>query len=435
MSNESIRPTSIVGIKRLAKNIKAERGIPHHEALNAAARQAGYESFRHASNGLPGGGQPIARAIRHRLYLTGFWKDRDTDVRGRETTWVDLSAPWSELVTRAQMKNQRSLVRLVPEAGDHFSYQYMFSSQSEARRALCAAVRTFQFMDATKLRPTRAHSRVYPGGTSMNAIPGRDHSSSWYEPVGKTYVFVDEPYEPAAQSRAAEREAWARTHDYEIVKPNWPGMYNPGGDGGSRLYLMADRKKGPSVAALAAALDRLPAPMLEESWEGESVEGLQRFKSPAELAAMANPRPPITPKAPRAKKAAPQVSRPGRMPIEVHEEVGRKLREVLAHTHNRPGVYNRLDRVRSELDDWIQREYDYEALPMERFSNVYYGGGPRATFAHALTLDQVQQGVKSLEDVKAEVERHYLATQVKAMLSRIDLAIKSLQTWKPATAA
>lgn len=430
MSNATIRPTTIVGIKRLAKAIKAERGIPHHEALNAAARQAGFESFRHASNRALGDGPPVVKAIRHRLYLTGFWKDRDTGARGRETTWIDLSVPWTDLVTRAQMKNQRSLVRLLPEADDHFSYQYMFSSQSEARRALCAATRTFQFVDATKLRPTRAHSRVYPGGSSMNAIPGRDHSSSWYEPVGKTYVFADEPYEPAAQSRAGEREAWARTHDYEIAKPNWPGMYNPGGDGGSRLYLMADRKNGPLVAALAAALDRLPSPMLEETWVGESVEGMQRFKSPAEMQALASPKQPPAHKERRRTTAQPQVQRPGRMSIELHEEVGRKLRELLAHTYNRAGAYNRLDRVRSELDDWIQREYDSKELPMERFSNVYYGGGLRTTFALSLTPAQIESSVKTLEAVKIEIDRHYPASQTKSMLSRIALAIKSLQTWR-----
>lgn len=435
MSNESIRPTTIVGIKRLAKSIKAECGIPHHEALNAAAKQAGFENFRHASNRLQVSARFTAKAVRYRLYLSGFWKDRETGARGRETTWVELSAPSSELVTRAQMKNQRSLVRLVPEAEDHFSYQYMFSSQSETRRALCAATRTFQFMDATKLRPTRAHSRVYPGGTSSNAIPGRDHTSSWYEPQTKAYVFADEPYEAAAQSRAAEREAWARAHDYDVAKPNWPGMYNPGGPGGSRLYLTASRTRGPSVAALAAALDKLPTPMLEETWQGESVEGMQRFKSPAELAAIAEPRPTPAPKASRTRSVETRQPRLGRMPIEVHEEIGRKLREVMAHTYRRSGVHNRLDRVRSELDDWIQREYDPKALPMERFSNVYYGDGPRTTFARSLSSEQVRQSVEALEAVEAEIERHYTATQCKTMLSRIDQAIKSLQTWTTAQAA
>lgn len=223
MSNEDIRPTSIVGIKRLANFLKAERGIPHHQALNEAARRAGFENFRHAGNKLPAHGRPSETPPSHRLYITAFWKDRDSGARGREATWVDLSAPWADLVTKAQMQAQRSLVRLVPEADDHLAYQYMFSSQSEARRSACAAVRTFQFMDATKLRPTRAHSRVFPRGNYENAIPGKDHYGVWYDPVSKGYVFADEPYEPRAMQYAAARAAWASEHDYEIAKPDWPG--------------------------------------------------------------------------------------------------------------------------------------------------------------------------------------------------------------------
>jgi hypothetical protein len=431
MSNEEIRPTSIVGIKRLAKSLKAESRIPHHQALNLAARRAGFENFRHAGKKLPT--PPSARtAPGHRLYITGVWKDRDTGARGGETTWVDLSAPWADLVTRVQMQAQRSLVRLIPEAEDHLTYQYMFGSQSEARRATCAAVRTFQFMDATKLRPTRAHSRVYPGGSSSNAIPGRDHSGSWYDPVSKGYVFADEPYEPRALEHAAARAAWAAQHNYEIAKPDWPGMYNPGGEGGSRLYLVADRRKGRSVADLAAALNRLPPPMVEENWAGNSAQGMERFRSPAELRRVNAPAPlaMVEPKTPRQKSArGPQDSRPGRMPIEVHEEVGRKLKAVMADTFRRSGVYNRIDTVRCKLDDWIQREYDPKELPMERFSEVYYGSAPKTTFARSLAPAQVAQHVAALEEVKELLQQYYPESQLKWVFGKLDAAAKSGQTW------
>lgn len=434
MPNEDVRPTTVVGIKRLAKTIKGQRSISHTEALNEAARRAGFENFRHASNRLQPLGALRQAPSRKRLYLTGYWKDRESGARGRETTWVDLSTDWPQLVTRTQMNEHRSLVRLVPEAADHLAYQYMFSSQPEARRTLCGATRTFQFMDVTHLRPTRAHSRIYPGGTAQNRIPGSDHPSRWYDPQTKGYVYADEPYEPAVADRVDERAAWAAKHAYDIAKPNWPGMYNPGGPedkGGSRLYLIADRAKGPSVAALAAALDRLPPPMLEETWEGESGEGLSRFKSPAELAPA-----PIALAAPTSRMRLPragQAPRPGKMPIEVHEEVGRKLRAVIAESLERDGVYNRLDRVRSELDDWIQREYDYEQLPMERFRKVYYGSSPSADFGKSLPASRIADHVKALEEVKAEVGRHYESSQTKSLLGRIDSAIKSLQKWSKAS--
>ena len=38
MSSEAIRPTTLEGIKRLAKLLKTERGIQHIQALDVAAQ-------------------------------------------------------------------------------------------------------------------------------------------------------------------------------------------------------------------------------------------------------------------------------------------------------------------------------------------------------------------------------------------------------------
>ena len=48
MSNDSIRPSSLDGIKRLATSLKRERGIPHLQALDEAARKGDFQNFRHA---------------------------------------------------------------------------------------------------------------------------------------------------------------------------------------------------------------------------------------------------------------------------------------------------------------------------------------------------------------------------------------------------
>lgn len=52
MELEHIKPATLEGIKSLAKKIKKRDLIPHHEALNKAAVQAGYQNFRHAQNKL-----------------------------------------------------------------------------------------------------------------------------------------------------------------------------------------------------------------------------------------------------------------------------------------------------------------------------------------------------------------------------------------------
>jgi hypothetical protein len=54
MASKDVHPSTLDGIKRLAKTIKVERDVRHHQALDAAAQAAGYQNFCHASNVLLG---------------------------------------------------------------------------------------------------------------------------------------------------------------------------------------------------------------------------------------------------------------------------------------------------------------------------------------------------------------------------------------------
>lgn len=58
MSMRPGRPSSIDGIKRFAKLIKAEKGFQHTSALNEAATLAGYQNFAHAKRALASKGKP-----------------------------------------------------------------------------------------------------------------------------------------------------------------------------------------------------------------------------------------------------------------------------------------------------------------------------------------------------------------------------------------
>lgn len=86
MSSEAIRPSTLDGIKRLAKSLKVERGIQHVRALDDAAQAAGFQNFRHASDALL---TAASKAERPRpgycTFLTAYWKDRDGEGGGRET--------------------------------------------------------------------------------------------------------------------------------------------------------------------------------------------------------------------------------------------------------------------------------------------------------------------------------------------------------------
>lgn len=435
MSSETIQPSSMDGIKRLAKSLKAQRGIKHIRALDDAAQSAGFQNFRHASNILGAKQERPRRG--HRVFITVYWKDREVGGDGRETLTIWLSAPWGDLITPAQLQNHRALVHFRAEGPDHLAWPVLVQSQSHARRMACAAARTFHFMDATKLRPSKSHSRAFPGGRSTNAVPGRDHYSIWYDRETKRYLFADEPYESAADSKAAERAAWAQHHGFVIMKPAWSGMYNP--DGGSRLYLIADAQKGILLGPIVEVLDALPAPVVEEGWDGESAPTVQIFVSPGAM----NRTEPAKSVAEKSSKpcvqrnsvgyvqtfVGPQRRPKGRMPISAHAEVGGLLKSVLVATHHRKGVHNRVNSVRSELDEWTQREYDRVELPSEQFFDLYYHESS-STFSRSLPADERNNHTNNLTRVKQVLAENYPdSPPLRSLLKKLDAATKSLQRW------
>lgn len=436
---KNVVPTGLVGIKRLAKQIKAERSIPLHEAQDIAAQRAGYENLRHAQNALDGAGLAAAPKPSHRTFITAYWKDRKSGAKGRETLAIMLSCPWANLVKPVQLKLHRSLDDFRGEGSDHLARTDLLDGQSAARRAVCGAARGLLFMDATKLRPSKGHSRAYPGGSSMNSIPGRDHESVWYDPVTKGYVLVDEPYDASAQSKASERMAWAQRHDYDLVKPAWPGMYAP--DLGSRIYLASPRAAGVPLADLVAALDSLPEPPMETSWTGESAPFAPVFISPdAPSRTLAEPAAvkPLAARKPAAPRntvgyvmsfVGPQRRPSMRMPLEAHSRVGALLKSVLVATANRPGVHNRVNSVRSELDEWVQREYSRSELPSEQFIDLYYRE-TGISLARSLPEADRMHHCRSLDAVRQALVEHYAdCAPLRGVLKKLDLAQQSLMTW------
>jgi len=273
---------------------------------------------------------------------------------------------------------------------------------------------------------------------TLNAVPGHDHHSIWYDRVLKRYLFADEPYEPAADSNAVERAEWARRNGHVIAKPEWPGMYNP--DGGSRLYLISDLETGIPLEPVVAALNKLPAPMIEGNWNGESAPTLPYFVSPGTIAKAAAEKERsqtqlktggqrntvgyvMTLVGPRRRPNA-------RMPIETHTEIGTLLKSVLAASYYRKGAYNNVNAVRSELDEWVQREYSTNELSDELFSKLYYRGEGSSTFSRSITSGECSRHVESLGQVKASLIKQYPdCPPLRSMLKKLDTAIKSLCSW------
>ena len=117
------------------------------------------------------------------------------------------------------------------------------------------------------------------------------------------------------------------------------------------------------------------------------------------------------------------------MPIEVHAQVGKLLKSVLATSYNRKGVYNRVNGIRSELDEWTQREYNHAELPNEQFFELYYHESG-SSFARTLSPDERTLHVGSLEQVKQILAQHYPdSPPLRALMKKLDASIGSMQTW------
>jgi hypothetical protein len=204
-----------------------------------------------------------------RVFLTTYWRERNSGAQGRETVTLRLDSVWSDLVTTDELKNHVALARFAPVGSNHLAQRAWARTQSRARHAVCAAARTFQFMNATKLRPAASRTRGFPGGTEKHVVPGCDHYSVWYDRVTNRYLLADEPREAVAKAKSIDRAEWAQAHGFVIFKPSWPGMYEP--DGGSRLYLIVDAQKGVLLTSIVPALERSRAPIVAGNWNGESV--------------------------------------------------------------------------------------------------------------------------------------------------------------------
>jgi hypothetical protein len=428
MSNKPIQPSTLEGIKRYAKSIKSQQGITHTLALDIASKAAGYPNFRNASKAL----NSAVLKQSYKIFLTASWKK--DDFRGRETLTMELSSPLGDLVTSAQLRNHRSFENFYDEGSDHLVRYKFLNSQSEARSLVCAAARVLQFMDATKLRISTGYKRAYPKGDISKAIPGKDHGSVWYDSSTRRYLLVDEPYEPAVERLTKDREAWAKQYGFQVVKPEWAGMYAP--DLGSRLYLITDETKGIPLQPIKDALNKLAPPIIEAVWNGESAPQIPFFVSPGSIA-KATVKKDKPKKIPKQSKPRNSVSyrrgfvgssnRPkGRMPIEIHTQIGHLLKSVLKDTYNRKGVYNRLNVIRSELDEWAQHEYNHDEVPNEQFFNLYYRESG-STFLRVLAEADRERHIQSLIQVKELLSEHYPnSSPLRLLLGKVDATVKSL---------
>jgi hypothetical protein len=439
MLSKDVLPTTLVGIKRLARQLASSHAETQHAGrLDRAAQLAGFQNFRHAQAQLLGPALPDRRAAEvpklASTFITAYWSDLSTGGSGRETIEIVQPRPWRQLVEPRSFRYARGLQNFRGQADDHLVARTVLGDDLQARKYVCAAARTLAFMGSTGLKPGGAPVGI-AGGPARESLPKADHASRWLSVAGDFVVYVDEPYEASVMGALAAREAWALRHGFCTVRVNWSGMYYP--DLGAAMFLVAKVEHREQLEKWAAALSQLPPPPMASAWNGESAAYAPLFLSPSEIARGARPRRPPDLRMRRSTSASQPYAglgsgrrANGRMPVPMHEEVGCLLREVIGGASGRSGIANRLDAIRLELDEWVRREYSLAEVDLERLEATYLGD-IEYRYSRSIPEADKLRYPEHLERIQTALRQHYpVSRPLQQLLHRLELARKSLLAWK-----
>lgn len=294
MNIVTIRPSSLDGIKNLAKKLKQQQGIRHTEALEAASRQAGYESFVHARRLLS---EAIASAVHPQfpVYLTAHWYERrsgsikssginsvrvDSTPRrraGRELLQVNLTRPLPLIISKHRVSRARGLVSFVMEYDDHLEMHHLADSQDRAKELLLSAERALRFMEVTGLQPV-THQAQRDRLRPLSELAGHDHTSSWFDPTSGAVAILDEPYPAALENHTAERAIQLMRVGFSEIALSWEGIHNPGL---AKPFLISNDLD--LLARVAQAVTALPRYEFPKSWDADTGAQGDAFVSPQRI--------------------------------------------------------------------------------------------------------------------------------------------------------
>lgn len=425
MTTASIQPSTLDGIKQLAKKIRRERNIPHTRALDEASRQAGFENFVHAKRKLPGDVQPH----RFPVFLSIHWnapRARKDEPKlsgprsGREILRLDLSRPLNEIVAKHRVGRGRGISWFRMEYDDHLEHQTNVKGQAEARDRLICAARSLRFMEATGLQPVSTNKYIEISG-ELTRLPGKDHMSDWFDPVSKSYVCLDEPYREAILARSAERELWIKRRGLKMVAPDWEGLYLPRAC--TPCLISHD---GALLERVADALAKTQAIVEPKPWPHETgvcnddfvsprrqAEGKMRRRRPGPSWVDRNGATPYG-----GEMGIPSRWRPSKsMPFDLHQQLGPLMQRL--HEGFSSRVQHKLATARSELENWSIMEHKHQH---DDVFDIYYGG--LLSFVETTRLERIEMlmaaraiVVQGYEDCKP---RRELLTTFDAALSELE---------------
>ena len=422
MSIAKVRPSNLANIKRLANQLKKSEHIQHSQALDSAAQRAGFQNYEHARKAM--GCTPC------QIFLTGYWEDRETFEIGRETLGFPLSRPLLELVSKADLKLVAGLCRMRLVAPDHLLIDSLGHAREHTRDDLCKAARALRFMEQTGLRPCNARDTKRALAGLDEELPGRDHSSHWYEPASGQFIMIDEPYSASRASR--ERTEWARRNGWDLAAADWPGLYFPYR---CAFFVASKQAANFDLGALVGTISAMPAPPTSEHWQGQSAPNHETFVSPLATSPQDKRRAKAkgTVVARSSRQTVPyhrdmlgSARKPnGRMTLEEHRNAGRMIRAVLQSNCKPWSVNRRMDEIMRLLVDWLYVDVtprELNALPDP--IDLYYG--EMASNEPLFLRSNSRGGVETiLLDLKALLERAYPPSgPLRKLTNRIETSLK-----------
>ncbi|HTM81909.1 hypothetical protein [Asticcacaulis sp.] len=213
---------SLETLRRRAIHIKREQGLKHHQALNVAAIERGYQNYAQAVR-LFDGAAP--KPILYPVTLNQFWSNRQVGQRGVETLVVMLQQPLTELIKQRHLVGYLGGTQISGDGNLALPHEIHMDDRAEyAMQRLHRAARALEFIEITGLYPSTA-LRCYPKGEWENRPPIADHDHCWYDPETRQYLLTTEPYPDRRKERL---DGWRHEHGYDLSQVPWGSIYGYG---------------------------------------------------------------------------------------------------------------------------------------------------------------------------------------------------------------
>jgi len=212
---------SLKVLSKVAKQISKDKQIPHNRALDLAALNSGFQSYRRAK---------VFFSTHERITAYCRYSDRDTNEKGIFEQCIYLSKAEIEFLGPNFKHN---FYYEAKERGKHIYKVYWASalSKKEAMNYVFQFLRKIQFSVLTSTIP---HNSDWMNGRSRKAIdrfnkaPWSDHDCSWKDKTTGGVIYIQQPYPGKYRLEGlSERQEWAEQNHFSYYEFDW-ALYGHG---------------------------------------------------------------------------------------------------------------------------------------------------------------------------------------------------------------